>query len=67
MGPIAGLQGISSYKNSEQQQRVLLINKSLQLAMYELLDVYWHNRIFLNMEKEDQFNYYGYRQDLHLN
>jgi thiol-disulfide isomerase/thioredoxin len=67
LGPIAGLHGISSYKNSEQQQRVLLINKSLQLAMYELLDVYWHNRIFLNMEKEDQFNYYGYRQDLHLN
>lgn len=67
LGPIVGLHGISSYKKNEQSQRILITNKSLQLAMYELLDSYWHNRIFLDVKNESQFNYYGQEQDLALN
>jgi thiol-disulfide isomerase/thioredoxin len=67
LGPIVGLHGITSYKKNEQNQRILITNKSLQLAMYELLDSYWHNRIFLDVKNENQFNYYGQEQELPLN
>ncbi|WP_312194239.1 peroxiredoxin family protein [Sphingobacterium multivorum] len=60
MGPISGLSAFGSYKKTDSTQRLYLTNHSLLFAMYKLLDVYWHNRIFLKISNEDQFDYFGF-------
>ncbi|TDQ79263.1 peroxiredoxin family protein [Sphingobacterium yanglingense] len=60
MGPISGLSAFGSYKKTDSTQRLYLTNHSLLFAMYKLLDVYWHNRIFLKISNEDHFDYFGF-------
>lgn len=64
LGPIPGLSSMNTYRKNENTQKILITNKSLLESMYLLMDSYWHNRIFLNVEDETKIDFLAYKGKL---
>lgn len=59
IGPIAGMSSINTYSRDSAEQKILITAKSYMEALYLLLDSYWHNRIFFEVEDRSKLDYFN--------
>ncbi|WP_437922405.1 TlpA family protein disulfide reductase [Sphingobacterium sp. LRF_L2] len=62
---VPGLSGVNRWTADSLHQRILITNKSLREVSLLLLDSYWHNRVFLEVEDTGRWDFFnGYKGEL---
>lgn len=60
LGYLPGLPALASGTKDNKEQRVFISNKSLLVAMYNLLPLFWRNRIFRDVVKDGETDRFWY-------